>query len=409
MYRYRRHRRRGVLLLIVLCVLFMFLLLAITYTVVASKERTVSRNYARFERSGDPPNVVLDQISMMLFRDTNDARSPFRSWSLLEGIYGNVSFRGTINGTPAPQAGGQFLQFTPSALNNVPNYYKGCVLTMLTGQCAGLSTRIVASTGGSSPSLTVMRFQADAGLYDPANGDTYLINGRPYSGMGRGYNATSLATNTGPANNMVDPNGWPYDLLPNPFGFQTSSDGSYYDPAGRGGDNMDYTACDPNNCYLGLMLNVPTGQTGAGIIPSFFRPDLYSYWAAQTSGPTSSALGLRKISFRPNNIDHPVFCANTNPGFTPGSPSSSFDVDNLGGGIADSIWIDPGLPTFTTRDGRTAKVLVATCILDLDGRINVNAHGNLLNIDPYGVNPYSPTAGPPPWSPAPHRCCPLRA
>ena len=97
-----------------LCVLFMFLLLAITYAVVASKERAVTRNFARLERSGDPPNVVLDQIAMMLFRDTNDPHSPFRAWSLLEGIYGNVSFRGTVGGTPTPQAGGQFLQFAPS-------------------------------------------------------------------------------------------------------------------------------------------------------------------------------------------------------------------------------------------------------------------------------------------------------
>ena len=33
------------------------------------------------------------------------------------------------------------------------------------------------------------------------------------------------------------------------------------------------------------------------------------------------------------------------------------------------------------RDGRTAKVIVATCILDMDGRINVNAHGSALNLD----------------------------
>ena len=70
-------------------------------------------------------------------------------------------------------------------------------------------------------------------------------------------------------------------LLPNPVGFQPSA--SYYadssgnpinDPAGPGGANMDYTACDYNNCYLGLMLN-NTNVSQTGIIPSFFRPDLY--------------------------------------------------------------------------------------------------------------------------------------
>ncbi|HEX3997535.1 MAG TPA: hypothetical protein VHX65_03180 [Pirellulales bacterium] len=389
----RRRRRHGVLLLVVLCVLFMFLLLAITYAVVASKERSMTRNEARFERSSDPPNFLLDEIAMVLFRDTNDPHSPFRSWSLLEGIYGNVSFRGTVSGTPTPQAGGQFLQFTPTGLNvngtsvtfnSTPNYYKGCVLTMLTGQCAGLSTRIVASAGGSSPSVTVMRFQADAGLYDPAANDTFLINGRPYCGMGRGYN-TAPANATDPANNAMEMDSttnnqsWPYALLLNPVGFQGNATyGS--DPGGPGGANMDYTAPDYNNCYLGLMLNNTT-ISQSGILPSFFRPALYNYWNTQVPNLSTNAQLLRKISFRPNMVDHQAFVTNTNPSFAAGNPASQFDVDNLGGGVPDSIWIDPGLPVMTARDGRTYKVLVAPCILDLDGRINVNAHGSVLNFD----------------------------
>ncbi len=312
-----RRRRHGVLLLIVLCVLFMFLLLALTYTVVASKERAMTRNYARFERSSDPPNVVLDEIAMVLFRDTNDAHSPFRSWSLLEGIYGNVSFRGMVAATPQVQAGGQFVQFAVTATNfsSMPNYYKGCVLTMLTGQCAGLSTRIVASAASS---VTVMRFASDAGVYDPSGpqgstpGDTFLINGRPYSGMGRGYNTSGQLVSqlTPPAggpgagtgllysDDAIDPslsaavkaaggtlqaNAFAYyALLPNPVGFQgTSTYGS--DPAGPGGANIDYTAADYNNCQLGLLLNNGTSTNAAGIIPSFYRPELYAYWGSQVT------------------------------------------------------------------------------------------------------------------------------
>ena len=54
-----------------------------------------------------------------------------------------------------------------------------------------------------------------------------------------------------------------------------------------------------------------------------------------------------------------------------------WDVDNDNDGVPDSIWIDPGLPVVTRPDGRRYKRLVAILIKDLDGRINLNAHGNL--------------------------------
>ncbi len=59
-----------------------------------------------------------------------------------------------------------------------------------------------------------------------------------------------------------------------------------------------------------------------------------------------------------------------------------YDVDNMGSGTADSIWIDPGFPVMTARDGRTYKVLVAPLIIDLDGRVNINAQGSYAQLDP---------------------------
>ncbi len=54
-----------------------------------------------------------------------------------------------------------------------------------------------------------------------------------------------------------------------------------------------------------------------------------------------------------------------------------YDVDNDGDGVAESIWVDAGLPVRTAPDGRTYKPMVAILCLDLDGRLNVNAHGNV--------------------------------
>ncbi len=71
----------------------------------------------------------------------------------------------------------------------------------------------------------------------------------------------------------------------------------------------------------------------------------------------------------------------------------AWDLDNDGDGVADSIWVDPNLPLMTSPEGKHLKALAATLIIDLDGRLNINAAG-----DPYqrglrdGTNSYQTTA-----------------
>ena len=52
-----------------------------------------------------------------------------------------------------------------------------------------------------------------------------------------------------------------------------------------------------------------------------------------------------------------------------------WDIDNDNDGVADSIWVDLGSPVKSTPDGRLYKPLYAILCVDLDGRLNVNAHG----------------------------------
>ena len=57
-----------------------------------------------------------------------------------------------------------------------------------------------------------------------------------------------------------------------------------------------------------------------------------------------------------------------------------WDVDNDGDGLPDSVWIDADLPLQTAPDGSTVKPLVAVLLEDLDGRVNVNEAGNMVQV-----------------------------
>src|SRR5262245_59938854 len=103
----------------------------------------------------------------------------------------------------------------------------------------------------------------------------------------------------------------------------------------------------------------------------------------------------RKIMLRPIREDHPRFDgSNTQATLAPAAGVSGnniaapiweivgpWDVDNDNDGVADSVWFDFGEPIQELEDGTRYKVLVAPLIIDLDNRLNVNAHGLVDQID----------------------------
>ncbi|MBA4016382.1 MAG: hypothetical protein C0483_04265 [Pirellula sp.] len=76
-----------------------------------------------------------------------------------------------------------------------------------------------------------------------------------------------------------------------------------------------------------------------------------------------------------------------------------WDVDNDNDNLPDSIWVDLGAPVTTAPDGKIVKPMFAVLVRDLDGRINVNAHGSAKHYDrtaaAYG--PYTPQTKPNPY------------
>ena len=59
-----------------------------------------------------------------------------------------------------------------------------------------------------------------------------------------------------------------------------------------------------------------------------------------------------------------------------------WDVDNDGDGVTDSIWVDLSLPVQQSPDGRHYKPLFAIMCVDMDGKLNVNAHSSFRHCPP---------------------------
>ncbi len=254
------------------------------------------------------------------------------------------------------------------------------------------------------------------------DGYTFIINGAPRNSAGVGFDGNNLNDTIAdvaelgqniPGTSIQDAGftGLPISLQPNHLGRDV-------DKSKTPGDfDEDYDAPDHNNWWLSLRRDDGT------VIPSFHRPAVLNYlinespdWSNATSQEFNQLMAsVQRGTFRPLPIAKDQL-GNGSPAlnerFTGGSPeyalrtalpmgtnparinqllqaliSGEWDVDNDGDGIADSIWVDVGLPTFTTRDGKLMRPLIAPMIEDLGGRLNLNAHSNVQ------LNPLIGTAG----------------
>jgi len=187
----------------------------------------------------------------------------------------------------------------------------------------------------------------------------------------------------------------------------------------------NYDAPDNRNWFLAwVQTDAVLGrdqQPGSGdeqadghrfVVPSFHRPDkllaavkgspanFYNDWLAK---PISLLRPAGKMSWDPavdwtkyglasaptmpsgNALEHPNFTGgnvrNTPAGTQYFDPiHGPWDVDNDGDGVTDSIWLDVGMSPVAIGSARV-QPLVAMMVLDLDGRVNLNAHGTHLPFD----------------------------
>jgi len=324
--------------------------------------------------------------------------------------------------------------------------YAGCVLTMLTGHARDMSTRIVSygyDPSAYTASVTVMAFgDLDASL-GIVQGNKCRINGRPFNGTGPGFditwqpndnNKTMLGTKIPFGSGATGLGNLPTALLPNlPL--------VLHHPESGGGADEDYDIADYQNMMLAFS---PKPGGGLPSIPSLHRQHLVDFWFHEFAGsggtpkyanPASFFASLptpadkwqailfpygpdgirgnnesgeptlignadkdliaslrRSIIFRPLPEDHPNFTGSNPNSRLAGQTQNLYflkdgpwDVDNDGDGFPESIWVDLGFPVQTAPDGRRFKPLFAILCTDLDGRLNVNAHGSPVEVDQYAT------------------------
>jgi hypothetical protein len=158
---------------------------------------------------------------------------------------------------------------------------------------------------------------------------------------------------------------------------------------GPGAPSMDedYDACDLENWFLALQ-----SADGQVMIPSFHRPANIRY---DPNNPTTS---LQVNDWTRTNLDlngstnwftsasrilRPVKAdghdAATFPDLVPDPNTGkiTYDVDNDGDGVTDSVWLDLGYPARRNGVGKLYKPLFAFMVIGLNGRLPLNTAGNL--------------------------------
>lgn len=344
--------RNGVVLIVVLGMLAVLALIGVAFITFSSEEEQSSNRFAvafQIPRVDMPPDVLLLEALNQLIADTNNPQSAIRGHSLLADMYGpgcdysvGPDGRPGVAGVDDDGANGidDFGELGFPGSDDRDNKLE--VNEWYTGAFTGPGDRGLFQPLHAGP-------DGIPGTFDDCFDVNFIWNGR-----------------------LTNPKLGPL----------------------AGGFNEDYDYPDRQNMFLGLLR-----ADGTVVIPSYIRPGV--------GAPVDSDLAAPLIAGRtaPLTVTQPDQRArlkllrprggftdsNSNGRWDPGEPRTEnpnfpafnplvLDVDNNGDGFPDSVWIDLGFPVQQTANGRKFKPLFAFLIVDADGKLNINAHGNLANV-----------------------------
>ncbi|MBT4693257.1 MAG: hypothetical protein HOB73_07935 [Planctomycetaceae bacterium] len=405
----RRRQQRGVILLAIISLLTMFMLIGVTYVVVSGHFKRAAITNSQARQLGVPPQKHLDSAMYQLLRDTDFSGSAVRGHSLLQDKYGHFSKEATILAPPNYYASNQILEMQVNVQNLPPalrslGALNGRVITFLDSVAKNISGRILKSsplpnTANANYKLRILFPKSISNTIAPAHfvNKKLLINGRDFSGTGFGLVSNAGVPRYGQLSTAA--------LLPN----RSTDTTQQFDNFRRGGANEGYDVPDYQNMAMAALLSNPNpANRGLDfVIPSFHRPALIHYWRQKNGGAEWMA-NRDKVLMRPMPWPghHPNFTG-SNPHWSLANGGQDvlnqnnqnallygpWDIDNDGDGHPDSVWVDMGFPIQTDSSGRQYKPLFAILCTDMDGRLNLNAHGNQMHYLANATNAPVPLAG----------------
>jgi hypothetical protein len=400
---YRTHHapapRKGIILLVVLALLTLFTIIGISFVLyadaAATQAKTAKDSNNLFQPDMEPEDCLSYFLNQFLFDvrdDESGVYSSLRGHSLMRSMYGfNYDYADVIFGSPATALS--------AALTNV------ATATAVTVQSAAgfpaapsfniqVDNEVMTVTAMAGTTWTVTRAANGTALAAHLQNANVFLVVTPDSVVQNGNNVAFSGTGRlhyqGP-NNLKDAGGNVVDDYQLVNYMYYSGDGFLRDPErygwrnglrtpGKdnrgpyaGAFNVSYTYPDLNNFFLGAI-----DSNGDLLMPSFHREWLFGRLDSYPGNPNG-------VAVNPNwtNAVGKYLLPRPRPQENPGFPYPGDrwgDVKNLQGypGGNDSIWMDIGAPVLTGPDGRKYKMLVAPLVLELDGRLQLNAHGNIM-------------------------------
>jgi hypothetical protein len=410
--RYHKRAQRGIVLVLVLAMLGLLALIGVTFATFSGQARINARNFSQSATSPQD-DELMDFALMQLITDTGDARSAIHGHSLARDMYGSDANANGYLPTNTSSTGPLFtIQNIKPVTVSGTTYYD--ILTNI--PIPGSAPQYDSTFYGYNFTRWIMRLTVlgtpavrppDQTIEIIVDDNGQVANATSFSGQG--FHAFRIATydsTTGLTNLSTTPT----PIISNPLvqpvaGIPFTLDGRWlraFNGTGMGanaykgnfrynsltpgssGMDEDYDACDLENWFLAIQ-----SADGQVVIPSFHRPGIVRYDPTNAVNDWNQAYRFPNGLFGGPNTDslsrilRPVAAdghdQTTFPDLTPDPITGkiTYDVDNDGDGVTDSVWLDLGYPARRDSRGQLYKPLFAFMVIGLNGKIPLNTAGNL--------------------------------